>query len=76
MNLQTLNDIDALVLGHFNMVKESINSTFMRLLKNLTAGTDADFERIHPEVELINGRKYWKNYSPRILILVLQQGAA
>jgi len=75
MNLQTLNDIDALVLGHFNTVKESMNSTFMRLMKNLTAGTDADFERIHPEVELRNGRKYWK-ISSRILILVLQQGAA
>jgi hypothetical protein len=48
MNLQTLNDIDALVLGHFNTFKESINSTFMTLMKNLTAGTDADFERISP----------------------------
>jgi hypothetical protein len=35
-------------LGHFNTFKESINSTFMTLMKNLTAGTDADFERISP----------------------------
>jgi len=76
MKLQTLNDIDALVLGHFNTFKESINSTFMTLMKNLTAGTDANFERIHPEVELRNRRKYWKVYSTRILILVLQKGAA
>lgn len=48
MNLPTLNDIDALVLGHFNTFKESINSTFLTLMKNLTAGTDADFERISP----------------------------
>jgi len=40
MKLQTLNDIDALVLGHFNTFKESINSTFMTLMKNLTAGTE------------------------------------
>jgi hypothetical protein len=76
MKLQTLNDIDALVLGHFNTFKESINSTFMTLMKNLTAGTDANFERIHPEVELRNRRKYWKVYSTRILILILQKGAA
>jgi hypothetical protein len=76
MNLQTFNDIDSLVLGHFNTFKESINSTFMPLMQNLTARTDADFERIHPEVELRNGRKYWKVYSPKILILVLQKGAA
>lgn len=48
MNLHTFNSVDALVLGKFNTFKESANSTFLLLMKKLTAGTDADFERRSP----------------------------
>jgi hypothetical protein len=48
LNIPSLDFVDALVLGHFNTLKESANTTFLLLMKKLTAGTDADFERIGP----------------------------
>jgi len=44
----SFNSIDALVLGKFNTFKESKKTSFLSLMKNLTAGTDSDFERTPP----------------------------
>ena len=48
LNVDSLDSLDAVVLGHFNTFKESENTTFLTMMKNLTVGMDADFERISP----------------------------
>lgn len=50
--IRSLDSLDVIVLGNFNAYHESANTTFLLLMKNLTAGTDADFERgSSPEVD-------------------------
>jgi hypothetical protein len=61
----SLDSIDVIVLGRFNGFAESKRTTFAKLMKIMTAGTDADFEgREPPDVEEVS-----KVYSGPILAL-------
>lgn len=45
---RSLASFNVIVLGKFNGFKESKGTSFAKLMKTLTAGTDADFERSKP----------------------------
>lgn len=45
---RSVDSVQVIVLGKFNTFNDSVNTTFAQLMKNMTTGTDADFERIRP----------------------------
>lgn len=45
---RSLDSFDVIVLGKFNGFQDSKGTSFAKLMKTLTAGTDADFERSRP----------------------------